>query len=238
MPRPFDVPQCTPSAETKARVWAWAKTLNRRARKRGWRRPFTGATMELLNELLHARRPAGGLWLSEAELAERIGRDVRTVQRGKAALIQYRLIIRHKRTRSVAWPVRMGGKLYQVRKGMRTSDAFTFPDMRQAFPCGLRTVRRARLFAVGGITFGEGEKRITQDATTGQFLPAAVRARLEKERATEQELRQQAARPPSVVGRWESPLVRSKAPGAQHGAAMDALQARMRARQAAMGGSE
>jgi hypothetical protein len=169
--RPNDVPQCLPSSEIKARIWRLAQLINKRERKRGNNRPITPSGFLLLDLLLHkAPRRDGGLWPSEAELARALDLDRRTIQRCKAALIKWGLIIRHVRTALVAWPVKVGNAIHYIRKGMRTSDAYTFPDLKKRFPHSTRQ----RHFAAGG------KASFRCQDSKGRFVSAATRDRLAK----------------------------------------------------------
>jgi hypothetical protein len=156
-----------PPVESKCRAWSLALRINRRCHRRGQGRPITPSAFLLLDYILW-KAPRAGCWMSEATLAERIGRDVRTVQRAKAVLARYRLILVLPRLLPGSWPVRVGSRIHFLRKGMRTSDEIRLPDLRAAFP------RPRHFTAVGGGGFASCALR----GPGGRFLPAAARRRM------------------------------------------------------------
>lgn len=188
--RPSDVPPCAADPAIRARLWQLALHINRRAariaRKRGQRRsrPITPTALALLDWLLwHAPRRDGGLWHSEASMAAMLDVHVRTIQHAKAALVRWGLIIVTHRRHSMPVPIRLGQGFRTVQhKGMRTSDAISFPNLKSQFPASPSREARSRQLAAIGRAFFESQ---VLRALNGRFLPAAIR---EKWREMDREL--------------------------------------------------
>lgn len=178
MARPTDVPPCVADAAVRARIWRLAKRINQRHAK-GRRRPLTASTLGFLNWVLYeAPRRDGGLWHSEETMSAKSGIPLRTLQRAKAALASWRLILVHPRLVSALWPVRSGARICAIRKGMRTSDAITFPNLRSVFPVSRPQDFRPRQFGAGGKARFSSLLEVRGDR--GRFLAAAARRRLEE----------------------------------------------------------